>query len=142
MGSPDDTPVHTMNLFFPASLDEVEKVFERARGFLDRDSIRERLFAIMLVLSEALTNAIIHGSRGDISKEVRLGLEIYKDRLVMEIEDQGQGFDYNRIFARGLPDTGESGRGLFIMKAYLDEVRYNAKGNAVRLVMRLYDRGE
>ena len=90
-------------------------------------------------LTEALTNAILYGNARDPSKSVRVEVTFENGRLEARVTDQGRGFDPSTI-----PDPTEPenilksrGRGLFLMRQLLDEVRYNDQGNQVTLVLRL-----
>ena len=116
-----------------------------------------------VALEEALVNAAEHGNleldsqlksddRDSYFKllEVRLQERPYRDRLIrvavdlsrgevrITIEDEGQGFDVS-----SLPDPRDpanllkpSGRGVFLMRTFMDEVNYNDPGNQVTLVKR------
>lgn len=95
-------------------------------------------FAIKLALEEGLNNAIRHGNRGDAGKTVEVVSEIDDRRFEIMIADQGPGFD-----PLGVPDpTADenlekpSGRGIMLMRAYMDEVRYSPTGNRVYMVKR------
>ncbi|HEV8130073.1 MAG TPA: ATP-binding protein [Acidobacteriota bacterium] len=81
---------------------------------------------IGMSIRESVVNAIQHGNKMDKNKKVGVKFEIYQDRLVVNVEDQGEGFDPSRI-----PDplTGEnlmrpSGRGIFFMKSFMDQVEF------------------
>ena len=94
------------------------------------------VFAIKLAFEEALSNAIKHGSHYDSKKHVQIVLDIDSKRVILGISDQGQGFDLSKVPD---PTTDENlekptGRGIMLMKAYMDEVTYNKKGNQVRMV--------
>lgn len=93
-------------------------------------------FAIKLALEEALNNAIRHGNGCDNGKLVELQYDVDADRTVITITDQGDGFDPGTVPD---PTTDENlekpcGRGIMLMRAYMDEVRYNDKGNQVHMV--------
>lgn len=93
---------------------------------------------LKLALAEALTNAMEHGNRWDTDKTVTLEAEVSCDELRVTVQDQGPGFDYRAL---GDPTQSEQllaerGRGVFIMHAVMDEVRYNAQGNQVTLIKR------
>lgn len=90
-------------------------------------------FAIKLALEEAINNAIKHGNKLDPSKPVEVCFEVGPAEAVIVVSDQGDGFD-----PCSLPDpTADenlekpTGRGVMLMRAYMDEIRYNAKGNQV-----------
>jgi serine/threonine-protein kinase RsbW len=96
------------------------------------------LFAIKLALEEALNNAIRHGNALDPRKQVHLKYEVQPDRFSIEIADQGAGFD-----PAGVPDpTADenlekpNGRGIMLMRAYMDEVGFSRDGRHVRMVKR------
>lgn len=98
----------------------------------------ESVFAVKLALEEALTNAIRHGNAGDPGKRVTIEYSVDASQIVILVADEGRGFCPDRI-----PDpTSEeylecpSGRGIMLMRAYMDDVQYNEPGNTVRLVKR------
>lgn len=120
-----------------ARIDEViEAVLARARdaGFEDG-----ALFAVRLALEEAVTNAFEHGHETVGPDEpVTLEYRVGPDAVDVAVEDRGPGFDPD-----ALPDptTEEnlakpSGRGVMLMRAYMTEVRFNSRGNRVRLIYR------
>lgn len=94
---------------------------------------------VPVALTEALSNAIIYGNGEDRSKHVRLRAEVDERTLVLEVTDEGGGFD----LAECLHDATtaeylerEDGRGLFLMSRLMDRVeRYSAGGNVVRLTL-------
>jgi serine/threonine-protein kinase RsbW len=90
-------------------------------------------------LTEALTNAVLYGNEQDPSKRVRVEVAVDDATITARVTDQGPGFD-----PRSLPDptalphlTEPRGRGIFLMRQLLDEVRFNDRGNSVTLVLRL-----
>ena len=101
---------------------------------------REDVEWVKVALSEAATNAICHGSPRREQNQVHVVCELYNDTLVIEVTDESGVF-------QTLTDTPElprhdewkpSGRGLVIMKAVMDEVRFEpgAAGTRVRMVKR------
>ena len=93
-------------------------------------------FAIRLALEEAMVNAHKHGNRGDTSKEITVSFDINDDRAVIRVRDEGNGFDPGGVPDPTAPDRIPlpSGRGIMLMRAYLDEVTFNERGNEVQLV--------
>lgn len=96
------------------------------------------VFAIRLALEEAVSNALHHGNRNDPTKRVHLVCTIDTERVMLEVADEGEGFDPTAV-----PDpTAEenlclpSGRGLMLMNAYMTEVSYNERGNRVTMTFR------
>jgi serine/threonine-protein kinase RsbW len=96
--------------------------------------------AVQLALSEALSNAVIHGNRLDARKlvHVRCRCKI-GNGISLIVSDQGQGFD-----ARTIPDPAavenleaEHGRGIHLMKWAMDEVSFERRGTEVHMCKRL-----
>ena len=85
---------------------------------------------------EAVNNAIIHGNSCDINKKVNVKLSDLLNRIVVEIKDEGDGFKYESVSDPTQPNNikKESGRGIFIMKQYADQIKYNESGNKVKLI--------
>lgn len=90
-------------------------------------------------LTEALSNAMLYGNGRDPSKSVVVEVIVRAGMLEATIRDQGRGFDPSTVPDPTLPEnlTRSCGRGLFLMRELLDEVRYNERGNEVTLVLRL-----
>ncbi|MDZ4716709.1 MAG: ATP-binding protein [Cytophagales bacterium] len=90
---------------------------------------------IMIAVTEAVNNAIRHGSKNDSSKNVQLTLMVDKDLLKFRIEDQGLGFDYAHLPDPTAPENIEKpgGRGVFLMKHLSDEVHFIEGGRVVEL---------
>jgi serine/threonine-protein kinase RsbW len=105
----------------------------RAAGYSDRET-----FGVRLALEEAMVNAIKHGHRGDPTKVAQLRWRVTPAWVLAEVEDQGEGFDPGAVpdpRAQGnLEQPG--GRGLLLMRSYMNWVRYNPAGNCVTLARR------
>jgi serine/threonine-protein kinase RsbW len=101
-----------------------------ASGYRESDS-----FALRLALEEAILNALKHGNRYDPAKHVRVRWLVSVERVLAEIEDQGDGFDPRQVPDPLSPQnvTKLSGRGLLLMHSYLSWMRYNERGNQVTL---------
>ncbi|HZS58071.1 MAG TPA: ATP-binding protein [Gemmatimonadaceae bacterium] len=95
---------------------------------------------VPVALSEALSNAMLRGNRDDHSKHVHLRALVDHAALVLEITDEGGGFDLDRCTRD--PTTPENvvredGRGLYLMHRLMDRVeRYTDGGNVVRLTLK------
>jgi serine/threonine-protein kinase RsbW len=96
---------------------------------------RASCFAIRLAMEEALTNAFKHGNKDHPEKTVRVECIVDPQMVIIEIEDQGEGFDPDTV-----PDPTEqenveipAGRGLLLMRAYMTEVMIHPPGNRVRM---------
>ncbi len=89
-----------------------------------------------LALQEAFINAVRHGNQMDPDKEVKIEYLVDPEKFEISVTDEGEGFDPEAVPD---PRCGENlykpnGRGLLLMRAYMDAVEYNEKGNRVRMV--------
>ena len=91
---------------------------------------------IEIALREALENAVIHGNHENPRKLVHVSCRCEADKGVsIVVRDEGQGFDHNAVPDPTAPGAIESthGRGIYLMKALMDEVRFEPGGTAVYL---------
>ena len=92
-------------------------------------------FAVRLALEEAVTNGFKHGHnrRGDL--DIGVAWSITPERVVIEVADQGPGFDLGDVPDPRLPENLErpSGRGIMLMRAYMTTVEFLEPGNRVRM---------
>ncbi len=102
---------------------------------LDR---RRLLFNFRIGLTEAISNAILYGNSGDPGKRVRVELRAVPGEVHARVSDEGGGFDPRAVPDPRLPENliRPDGRGVFLMRALMDEVHFNRRGNAVTLVLR------
>jgi serine/threonine-protein kinase RsbW len=91
---------------------------------------------IEIALREALANAVVHGNWEDPEKQVEVVCRCGADGSVdMTIRDQGQGFDSRTIPDPTVPESRMSthGRGIYLMRAMMDEVRFEDRGTIVHM---------
>ncbi len=96
---------------------------------------------IGMAVHESFINAVAHGNKNDATKHVRLRFQISPDRLEIRVRDEGSGFDPG-----GVPDPlapqnllSVSGRGIFLIRAFMDELRVEkieGAGTEVTMVKR------
>lgn len=93
-------------------------------------------FTISIVLTEAITNAIIHGNEKDPAKRVFAQALIEPERVVLQIADEGIGFDYQKLADPTKKENlhKQSGRGIFFVRYFMDEVKFNQVGNEITMV--------
>jgi len=100
------------------------------------DFSQDDIFAIHLSLQEAFLNAVRHGNKMDPEKEVQIDYSVDLDRVEISMADEGDGFNPGAIpdprYGENLYKAG--GRGLFLIRAYMDVVEFNEQGNRVRMV--------
>jgi len=115
----------------------VEMVVRRCE---DSDYCRRKLELNFRVgLMEALANAVLYGNGEDPGKHIRLEVAFLRHAIEARVTDEGVGFDPDSIPDPTTPENVErcGGRGLFLMRELMDEVRYNEIGNSVTLVLHL-----
>ncbi len=96
---------------------------------------------ISMAVREAMINAVLHGNAYDPAKSVNLTFEQNGRELVITITDQGKGLDPAEVPDPLAPENlmKQSGRGIFLMRAFMDEVRFRKldPGTEITLIKRL-----
>ncbi len=130
----------TLSLKLASDLNELERI---ERFVLDTAKLAscnsETKHNIMLVLTEAVTNAILHGNRQQPEKTVDVSADVSKDRIVLTVQDQGDGFDPKKV-PNPLDEKNilkSSGRGVWLMQEFSDKVRFLDGGRKVVLIFDL-----
>jgi serine/threonine-protein kinase RsbW len=90
---------------------------------------------VEIALREALANAIIHGNHSDPRRNVQVSCHCGPDELLVTVRDEGRGFDIDKVpDPTTLENIGSPyGRGIHMMKALMDEVRFEEAGAVVHL---------
>jgi serine/threonine-protein kinase RsbW len=92
-----------------------------------------------LAVRESVANAVLHGNRCDRSKKILMTAELTDNRVVISIQDEGEGFDPGSLPDPLVSDNllNETGRGLFLVKTCVDDVilrRAETRGMEVTLI--------
>ena len=128
-----------LSITFSSTLENIDRADQETHRFLEENGAAHHSFATRLVLREGLTNAVVHAHKKDPSKVVKYELKLDGGALVMEIEDQGEGFDWESAGRKQHDVTDDHGRGMAIMTHYFTEFRYNPAGTKLTLVKKLED---
>ena len=88
---------------------------------------------VLIAVTEAVNNAILHGNKNDVSLNVGLNVFDAPVSFCFNVADAGNGFDYDSLPDPTAPENieKENGRGVFLMRNLADEVVYNESGNQV-----------
>jgi anti-sigma regulatory factor (Ser/Thr protein kinase) len=129
-----------LNLVIPADCAKISTVADGVMQIMDEKHFAEgRRVEVDIALREALANAIKHGCKNDPTKSVQCCVALEENgELLIVVRDPGPGFDVsaipNPVVGAGL--TKNSGRGVFLINQFMDEVRYEDEGREVRMRMR------
>lgn len=129
-----------LSLKVPSDVERVSEAVDLvtrhvAAHFSDRRTVN---FNLRVALGEALTNAILYGNRSDAGKLVAVRVLFGHNVIELEVTDQGPGFDPSSVPDPTSPERIEqpSGRGLFLIRRLMDDVRFNDKGNSICMMLR------
>lgn len=140
---PEDPPVPSRGLLlertFAATAKAKDRTLEamlkalRRAGALPAQVDAAESFQARLCLDEALANAVMHGSRHDPGKQVRVRIFVGAGRWHVLIEDQGQGFREQDLPDPAAPESllREGGRGVLLMRSFMEEVSFWRNGTAL-----------
>jgi len=115
-------------------LEKYVKTLQKWAGFGEDDHAR-----IMLTLSEAVTNAIVHGNKEEPDKKVVIVGQLSNNTLTLSVKDEGKGFDPD-----DLPDPlkeenllNVGGRGVYLIEEYVDRLEFQEDGTKLKMVFEL-----
>lgn len=128
-------PLWDREIDMPIDVNELSAVREHVCGIVEPLGFPESaLFDIKVALGEALANAVRHGAPREGEGDVKVHVVAFSDRIVLEVMDNGQGFDGTH---RGTDDLyAPNGRGIMFMRALMDRVEFDRSplgGTLVRL---------
>lgn len=137
MSKPD-----TKKLVLDSKFEEMERLEPFINELVEWADVDDKNSSrIMLALSEAVNNAIIHGNNEDPEKQVVVLSTLDEENriLTISVEDEGEGFDPEEI-----PDPlkeenllNESGRGVYLIKQYADDLKFMKGGAKATIVFKL-----
>jgi serine/threonine-protein kinase RsbW len=120
-----------------SSSDIARKLCRAIVGEINPDDFtNNEIFGIHMAIEEAMINAVEHGNQYDPLKRIIVEYSITPDMFEISITDEGCGFKLDTV-----PDPRQdeninsvTGRGIVLMREYMDSVEYNKKGNSVHMV--------
>jgi serine/threonine-protein kinase RsbW len=117
----------------PQNLSEVEPF---VHGLVKEYQISEHVFGnVLIAVTEAVSNAMLHGNQSDSNKTVFLATKKVDNILSFTVEDQGKGFDPASLPDPTAPENilNPGGRGVFLMEQLADTVSFRDGGRVVQL---------
>jgi anti-sigma regulatory factor (Ser/Thr protein kinase) len=131
--------VQQLHFVLPSRKDLMEEVAGTIANVAKMLGFPAKLVAmnIPLTVDELFLNAVIHGNKEDETKTISINAVLDAKKISITMADQGDGFDWKRVLARNTPADleNEGGRGIFLVKHYVDDIDYNHLGNTVRVVI-------
>lgn len=114
-------------------LSEVDSLCLKIRDMLYANDLGEVCFGVELLARECLSNAVIHGNKGIADKSVRLSLSVGRQWIRLQVDDEGEGFDWRKLRRRRSDANDTSGRGIELYELYAARVRFSRQGKQITL---------
>lgn len=94
-----------------------------------------QFFNLVVAITEAVNNAIVHGNRLDTGRMVRYAVECREDGVHCIVEDEGEGFEVEDIADPVSPENllQEGGRGIFLIKALMQHFHAERTARGMRI---------
>lgn len=128
--------MNTIRIEVPALTENIRMVESFIDNAREKFHLDDDIYGnIMIAVTEAVNNAIKHGSKSDPTRNVHMSLMVDGSTLKFRIEDEGKGFDYAHLPDPTSPENLEKpgGRGIFLMKHLADDVLFSEGGRIVEL---------
>ena len=119
-----------------SDLNNIPKIESLIDQVCDELSLSEDYYGnILIAVTEAVNNAIIHGNKNEDTKTVKVDVSKNNSSLIFSVADQGDGFDFENLPDPTAPENLEKpdGRGIFLMKNLSDGVDFDSNGSKVSI---------
>jgi serine/threonine-protein kinase RsbW len=136
-GKRSRTTVLEIDSWMPSKIQAISPLVDRLVRLIEGSQcVPGDEFDVELALREALENAVVHGNREDPERKVHVRCRCQPGKEIsIVVTDQGKGFDFEKTVGNGIttdPDS-EHGRGIQLMKAYMDDVHFERGGSEVHM---------
>ena len=122
---------HQRTLQFPSVIENITLVERLIDDVFAEYQVKEDFYGELLIaMTEAVNNAIVHGNKLDPAKQVSVTFFIDGQDMVFRVEDEGPGFDYSNLPDPTAPENIEKphGRGVFLMRNLADQCSFEDDG--------------
>jgi len=127
--------------WMPSKLQAISPLVERIMLLIEGSQCASGAeFNVEMALREALANAVIHGNHEHPRAKVHIRCRCWPGKEIsVVVTDQGKGFDFGKAGGNGFisDPLSERGRGILLMKAYMDDVHFERNGSEVHMHKRL-----
>lgn len=99
----------------------------------------DKFNSLSLSFSEAASNSIVHGNKKDPSKKIIITVKVEPHQFIVIIKDEGNGFNLKSVPDPTQPENilKDSGRGIHIMKSFLDNLEYNFTPEGTETILKI-----
>ena len=126
-----------IDFWMPSEVRAISPLVDRLMELIERAKcVPGAEFDVELALREALDNAVVHGSQENPETKVHIRCRCQPGKEIsIVVTDQGKGFDFEKAVGNGitLDPAAEHGRGIQLMKAYMDDVHFERGGSEVHM---------
>lgn len=134
------TCIESIPIVISSQLAELSKVESLSEQVSDKMGFtQDEKDNLAIAITEVVGNAIVHGNGMNPDKRVHIAFHLYHDRLHVEVQDEGEGFNPDEVADPLDPENlmKESGRGIFILKNLIDGVdfEFSETGTKVHLLL-------
>ena len=123
--------------WMPSKIQDISPLVDRLMRVIEGSQcVPGDEFDVELVLREALENAVLHGNQEDPGKKVHIRCRCGPgNEITIVVTDQGRGFDFEKIVGNSFTSdpAADHGRGIQLMKAYMDDVHFERGGSEVHM---------
>jgi serine/threonine-protein kinase RsbW len=129
------TSVLEIDSWMPSKIQAVSPLVDRlVRLIEETQCVPGEEFDVELALREALGNAVVHGNQEDPDTKVHVRCRCQPGKEIsIVVTDQGKGFDFEKTVGNTTDPDSEHGRGIQLMKAYMDDVHFERGGTEVHM---------
>jgi len=126
-----------IDFWMPSEVRAISPFVDRLMRLIKRSRcVPGEEFDIELALREALNNAVVHGNQENPKTRVHIRLPCRpSNEISITVTDQGKGFNFEKLVGNGgtSDPASEHGRGIQLMKAYMDDVHFERGGSEVHM---------
>jgi len=122
-----------------SSLEEMYRVEQFVEGISDDHMLYGNYFGnIMMAVTEAFRNAVLHGNRQDKKKPVMINEKMTAEGLWVTVTDDGTGFNYEEyLLKNGLTGLDAGKTGLVVIQKLCDDIRFSLNGRRIEMLFRI-----
>jgi serine/threonine-protein kinase RsbW len=136
-GKRPQSSILEIDFWMPSEVRVISPLVDRLMKLIETSQcvLGER-FGMELALREALDNAVVHGNQEDPKTKVHVRCRCEPgNEICIVVTDQGKGFDFEKFVGNGVTSEpgSEHGRGIQLMKAYMDDVHFERNGSEVHM---------